>query len=86
MPGEVCGLPATELSRMYEDGSLSPVEVAQASLDRAEKYASLNVLVRPPDHEQILSQARQSETRWLSKSARGELDGVPLTELNREAW
>jgi hypothetical protein len=64
---------------MYEKGTLSPVEVAQASLNCAERCINLNVFVRPPDREQVFVQARQSEARWHSKSSLGKLDGVPIT-------
>ena len=79
MTTEISDLGATEVSQMYEKGTLSPVEVAQASLNCAERYANLNVFVRPPDREQVFAQARQSEARWRSKSSLGKLDGVPIT-------
>ena len=79
MTARISDLTAADLGRMYADGSLSPVEVARASLENAERHRRLNVFVRPPDGEQILAQARQSEARWRTKSARGRLDGVPIT-------
>ncbi|HEY7247681.1 MAG TPA: amidase [Xanthobacteraceae bacterium] len=79
MSVEISSLAAADLGPLYANGSLSPVDVALASLDRAERCSQLNVFVTPPDRERILAQARQSETRWRDKSAAGSLDGVPIT-------
>ena len=79
MSAEISDLGVADLSRMYERGFLSPVDVVLASLDRTERYSELNVFVNPPDRERILAEARQSEARWRSKSAVGKLDGVPIT-------
>jgi len=79
MSAEISSLAAAELSPLYGNGSLSPVDVALASLDKAERYRELNVFVTPPDRERILAEARQSEARWRNKSAAGSLDGVPIT-------
>jgi aspartyl-tRNA(Asn)/glutamyl-tRNA(Gln) amidotransferase subunit A len=79
MTARISELTAADLGKMYANGSLSPVEVARASLENAESHRRLNVFVRPPDQEQVLAEARQSEARWRNKSARGRLDGVPIT-------
>jgi len=79
MSAEISSLAAAELGPLYGNGSLSPVDVALASLDKAERYRELNVFVTPPDRERILAEARQSEARWRNKSAAGSLDGVPIT-------
>ena len=49
MSVDISDLGAADLGRMYERGSLSPVDVVLASLDRAERYSELNVFVNPPD-------------------------------------
>ena len=79
MAAQISALSAVDLGKMYEDGSLSPVDVARASLEKAESHARLNVFVRPPDAERILGEARQSEARWRNKAPLGKLDGVPVT-------
>ena len=79
MATQISALSAVDLGKMYENGSLSPVDVVQASLQRVEAGAALNVFVRPPDAAQILRDARQSEARWREKRPLGKLDGVPLT-------
>jgi aspartyl-tRNA(Asn)/glutamyl-tRNA(Gln) amidotransferase subunit A len=79
MSADISDLGAADLGRMYEHGSLSPVDVVLASLDRAERYNELNVFVNPPDRERIVAEARQSEARWRNNSAVGKLDGVPIT-------
>ena len=79
MSVDISDLGAADLGRMYERGSLSPVDVVLASLDKAERYSELNVFVNPPDRERILAEARQSEARWRNNLAVGKLDGVPIT-------
>ena len=55
MSADISDLGAADLGRMYERGSLSPVDVVLASLDRTEQYSELNVFVKSPDRERILS-------------------------------
>jgi aspartyl-tRNA(Asn)/glutamyl-tRNA(Gln) amidotransferase subunit A len=78
MPG-ISSLTVAELNAMYGAGTVSPVEVAKASLENADRFATLNVFVQPPDRERILAEAKESETRWRDRSSRGPLDGVPIT-------
>ena len=70
-------LTATELVAAYRDGSLSPVEATEASLDRiAEADGDLNgfCLVDP---DAAMEQARASERRWRDGAPAGPVDGVP---------
>lgn len=62
----------------YRDGSLSPVEVASALLQRIEKYDGPINAWCYLDEETTLAQARQSEERWRRHEPAGRLDGVPL--------
>jgi aspartyl-tRNA(Asn)/glutamyl-tRNA(Gln) amidotransferase subunit A len=66
------------LSEGYAEGSLSPVEVAEAVLARTEELRDLGAFVLV-DPERALEQARASEQRWREGTALGPLDGVPAT-------
>jgi aspartyl-tRNA(Asn)/glutamyl-tRNA(Gln) amidotransferase subunit A len=66
------------LSEGYADGTISPVEVTEAVLARAEELGDLRAFVLV-DGERAREQARASEQRWRSGTALGRLDGVPAT-------
>jgi len=72
-------LTATELSRFYYDGSLSPVEVTQAVLARIEAWEPDLAATWALDAAAALDAARASETRWRGGQACSPLDGVPVT-------
>jgi aspartyl-tRNA(Asn)/glutamyl-tRNA(Gln) amidotransferase subunit A len=68
-----------ELSQAYRARALSPVEVLDAVLNRAERInPKINAIVTF-DHEGARHAARESEKRWRAGEAFGHLDGVPLT-------
>src|ERR1700736_2063061 len=68
-----------ELVEAYAARRLSPVEVMDATLSRAETFnPSINALFSFRAEEAIAG-ARQSEARWKAKAALGPLDGVPMT-------
>jgi aspartyl-tRNA(Asn)/glutamyl-tRNA(Gln) amidotransferase subunit A len=72
-------LSITELQAAYQAGSLSPVDVTRAALDRIDRWESqlqATYLLRP---EEALTQARASEARWQRDEPLGPLDGVPYT-------
>jgi aspartyl-tRNA(Asn)/glutamyl-tRNA(Gln) amidotransferase subunit A len=70
---------AAELSRHYAQKALSPVEVVQASVQRAERLQpKLNFLVGV-DPEGALAAARASEARWHKGEPLSPLDGVPTS-------
>ncbi|HJX80109.1 amidase [Glutamicibacter sp.] len=72
-------LSARELSAAYAAQDLSPVDVAEAVIERIqEREPVLNAMYRF-DPQDILEQARLSEKRWATGTARGALDGVPAT-------
>ncbi|WP_374632116.1 amidase [Ferrovibrio sp.] len=72
-------LMATEVLQAYRAGDLSPVEVAQATLRRAEALQpSLNAFCLL-DPENALAQAKASEARWRKGQPLGLLDGVPVS-------
>ena len=67
------------LSAAYADGSVSPVEVVQATFERIRAVDPvLNAFVWV-DEDGALAQAAASRARWLAGEQRGALDGVPTT-------
>ena len=79
MSTEIIYMTATELVARYGDGSLTPVEVTQAALDRLDQIEPKINAFQYVDHESALAAARASETRWQSGGPQGALDGVPVT-------
>jgi len=76
---DICWLTAADLRRQYARGELSPVEVVNALLDRAERLQPrLNALVLI-DAEGARAAARASEARWMRREPLSPLDGVPTT-------
>jgi aspartyl-tRNA(Asn)/glutamyl-tRNA(Gln) amidotransferase subunit A len=68
---------AVELVARYGRRELSPVEVAQATLERIAAAAELHAFAHL-DGEHVLAAARASERRWTAGEPRGLLDGVPV--------
>ena len=78
-PSELAYLTAGQLAARYARRELSPVEVTQHILARAERLSpQLNPFVLI-DAERALANARASEERWQRGSAYGQLDGVPVS-------
>lgn len=72
-------LSATALADLYRRRALSPVEAAQALLDRIDRFQpALNAFCHL-DRADTLAQARESEARWQRGDPRGPLDGVPVS-------
>lgn len=75
---EITRLTAGELLQRFRDGSLSPVEAANATLDRirsGNKELNAYCLV---DEESALEQAKRAEQRYQRGEAKGFLEGVPI--------
>jgi aspartyl-tRNA(Asn)/glutamyl-tRNA(Gln) amidotransferase subunit A len=75
----VSKLSLVELIEQFRNGVTSPVEVAKASLDQAERKKGLNVFVASAEPEAVLAQAHAAEERWHRGSPLGLMDGVPIT-------
>jgi len=72
-------LDAVQVAAQYAAGTLSPVEVARACLDRiAACEPRLNAMYRI-DADGSLTAAKASEARWRAKQPLSPLDGVPVT-------
>ena len=79
MSDETTWLSASELSRRYARGELSPVEVVDAALARAERLQPhLNAFVSI-DADGACAAARASEARWRKHEPLSPLDGVPTS-------
>jgi aspartyl-tRNA(Asn)/glutamyl-tRNA(Gln) amidotransferase subunit A len=70
---------ARELADRYRNGSLSPVEAAQALLERLDAAQPRLNAFCIVDREGALAAARESEERWRRGAPKGPLDGVPVT-------
>lgn len=72
-------LPATELARRYRDGSLAPLDVARACLERLEEVnPQLNAVVVRRDADG-LREAEAATRRFEAGRPLSVLDGIPLT-------
>jgi Asp-tRNA(Asn)/Glu-tRNA(Gln) amidotransferase A subunit family amidase len=70
--------PATWMARAVRRGEISPVELVQAHIDRAEQREDLNIVVLPR-YEQALEEARAAERAIAAGDPLGALHGVPFT-------
>jgi aspartyl-tRNA(Asn)/glutamyl-tRNA(Gln) amidotransferase subunit A len=71
-------LSAANLLALYAEGTLSPVEVADAAIARIEACEPKLCAMYAFDPDGARAAARESEARWLDGSAR-PLEGVPVT-------
>lgn len=77
--GELCLLDAAALAKAYRARSLSPVDVAKATLERAASInAELNAFTFV-DTKGALAAAEASERRWAAGEPLSDVDGVPTT-------
>ncbi len=72
-------LSAAEISAQYEGGTLSPVEVTRALLERIAAWEPRLNAMYLVDREGALKQARDAEGRWRVQAPLSALDGVPVT-------
>lgn len=76
---DLSSLTAAQLVAGYTTGDFSPVEVARAALEQAEKVQPhVNAFVSI-DRDSALAQARESAERWSRGEPQGPLEGVPVT-------
>ena len=79
MTDDIVYMTAGALLRRYRRGSLSPVEVTRAVLERIERHNEAHIAFTFVDHEGALAAARESEQRWREGQPLGLVDGVPTT-------
>ncbi|HZS87030.1 MAG TPA: amidase family protein [Chloroflexota bacterium] len=76
---DLCYTPATELGRLIRTGELSPVELAEAVLQRIDRLNPvLNAFITVTP-ELAREQARAAEDRARRGELRGPLDGIPYS-------
>jgi len=71
-------LSAARLAAAYRSGELSPVDVAEAALERLEATAGTLNAFALVDRETTLARAREAEARHRQRAPLGLLDGVPV--------
>lgn len=75
---ELCYLPATEALRRFKNKRLSPVELLQAMIDRAEATAdSVNALTFT-HFDEAMALARKAEQQYANGKRTGALAGLPI--------
>jgi len=76
---DVCYLSATEALRLFRTRKLSPVELTQALIDRAERVNPAINCFADRYHAEAMARARAAEQRYMKRDARTRpLEGVPL--------
>ncbi|MDR3212934.1 MAG: amidase [Azoarcus sp.] len=70
---------AEELSVLYRQRKLSPVETVRAILEHIEVHDPVLNVFAFLDADAALDAARQSEQRWQTGTQLSELDGIPVT-------
>jgi aspartyl-tRNA(Asn)/glutamyl-tRNA(Gln) amidotransferase subunit A len=76
---ELCFTPATELTRMIRDKAVSPVEVMEAVVARANALNPRLNAICTPTYERALEAARMAEAAIMGGQRLGVLHGVPTT-------
>lgn len=79
MSEDLCYLPASELVERYRSGTLSPVEVTKALLQRIEAVNPSVNAYNLIDGEAAMRDARASERRWRAGKPLSPIDGVPAS-------
>jgi aspartyl-tRNA(Asn)/glutamyl-tRNA(Gln) amidotransferase subunit A len=78
MADDLNWLSAREMVRRYAEGSLSPVDVLEATLGRLHAVNPALNAICLLDEAQGRRMAAESAERWRSGTPRGPLDGVPV--------
>ena len=79
MIDDLAMMSATELVTHYRQKTISPVQVAEAVLERIDRCDSALNAFCHLDPETTLASARESEARWQAGTPLGLVDGVPTT-------
>ncbi|MBB2190166.1 amidase [Gluconacetobacter azotocaptans] len=72
-------LTARELLKLFRTRSLSPVEYARHLVAHIARWEPALGALYLYDPDRLLSEAAQSEARWMAGTPAGMLDGVPVT-------
>lgn len=79
MSKDLAALSASECSRMFAAGELSPVEVTKSVIEAVETYNPYLNAFCWLDTDGALAAAKDSEARWQRQEPRSPLDGVTFT-------
>jgi len=75
---DLCYLPATEAIRRFKAKTLSPVELMEAVIARAEAVEPAINAFTYTYFDEALDQAREAEARYAAGNPAGPLDGLPI--------
>ena len=76
---ELCRMGVAQLAAGFSAGEFTPLEVAQATLARAEQVQERFNAFSLIDREAALAMAAESTARWRSGAPLSRIDGVPTT-------
>src|ERR1700745_2084478 len=76
---ELCRFGVGELTAGFSSGKFTPLEVAQATLARAEQVQERFNAFSLIDVDAALTMAKESTVRWRSGGPLSGIDGVPTT-------
>src|SRR6516164_5058231 len=76
---ELCRLGVGQLTAGFSSGRFTPLEVAQATLGRAEQVQERFNAFSLIDVDAALAMAKESTARWRSGTPLSSVDGVPTT-------
>ncbi len=75
---DICYLPATEMIRQFKARTLSPVEVLQAMIARAEAVEPVINALSHRFFDDALRQARIAESKYVKGQRTRKLEGLPI--------
>lgn len=78
MNTDLCYLSAIDALKLFKEKKLSPVELLNAQIARAEKVEPIINAFSHTYYEQALEQARQAEGRYMKDEPAGSLDGLAV--------
>jgi amidase len=83
---DLCYLSASDAQRLFRKRKLSPVELMQAVIDRAETVNRRINAFTFTHFDEAMDLARAAEAKFMSRSARlGALEGLPIA-IKDESW
>ena len=75
---DLCYLPATEALRLFKAKKLSPVELMQATIARAEATKKKLNCLTYTHFDEAMDQARKAEAKYAKGARTGALEGLPV--------
>ncbi len=79
MAEDIAYYSVVDITEAYRGGTLSPVEVTEAALERAGRLEPTLNAFRHLAPDEAMASAREAEARWRRGNPLGPLDGVPIT-------